>query len=108
MLEKHKRPNPDSPYVFPGKEGGMRTDIKRPVARIKKELGLPDDFRPNHGLRHVFASMLASSGKVDLYVLQKFLTHKDQRMTQRYAHLSDAALKKGADVVDDIFEGLVL
>jgi len=28
-----------------------------------------------HRLRHVYASMLASSGKVDMYVLQKLLTH---------------------------------
>jgi hypothetical protein len=48
--------------------------------------------------------MLASSGKVDLYTLQKLLTHKDGRMTQRYAHLRDEALKKAADVADSLVE----
>ena len=45
--------------------------------------GLPDDFRPMHGLRHVYASMRASSGKVDMYVLQKLMPHKSTKMTQR-------------------------
>jgi len=60
------------------------------------------DFRPLHGLRHTFASMLASSGKVDLYTLQKLLTHKSSEMTQRYAHLRDEALKKASDLAGDI------
>lgn len=37
----------------------------------KAAAGLPADFRPLHGLRHVFATMLASSGKVDMFTLQK-------------------------------------
>jgi integrase len=55
-----------------------------------------------HGLRHVYASMLASSGEVDLYTLQRLLTHKSPLMTQRYAHLRDAALKRAANVASDI------
>ncbi len=57
-----------------------------------------------HGLRHVYASMLASSGKVDMYVLQKLMTHKSPKMTQRYAHLRDDALINGAGQIDDIFK----
>ena len=56
-----------------------------------------------HGLRHAYGSMLASSGKVDMYVLQKLMTHKSPKMTQRYAHLRDDALKNGAGQIDDIF-----
>ena len=93
-----------SPYVFPSKSGNKLVDIRRSVNSIKKEAGLPDDFRPIHGLRHVYASMLASSGKVDLYTLQKLLTHKSPQMTQRYAHLRDDALKKAADLAGDIIE----
>ena len=58
-------------------------DIKKQVNRIKERAGLPSNFRALHGLRHVYASMLASSGEVDLYTLQKLLTHKSQAMTQR-------------------------
>ncbi len=85
VLESHPRTGSD--FVFPGRNGKMRTDIKRPVNRIKKRAGLPTNFRPLHGLRHVYASMLASSGQVDMYTLQKLLTHKSPVMTQRYAHL---------------------
>ena len=46
--------------------------------------------------------MLASSGKVDLYVLQRLLTHKDSSMTQRYAHLRDEALKRASDLAGDL------
>jgi len=102
LLQAHERPFPQTPFVFPGKDGQQRTEIKKPMQRIKQTLGLPADFRPNHGLRHVFASMLASSGQVDLYTIQKLLTHKDQRMTQRYAHLRDDALKRGSAVAGEI------
>ena len=70
--------------------------------RIKKAAGLPKDFRPLHGLRHTYASMLASSGQVDLYTLQKLLTHKSAAMTQRYAHLRDDALRRASDLAGDL------
>jgi len=89
-----------SPFVFPGRGGKQRQGVKRSVDRIKAEAGLPDDFRGFHGLRHAFASMLASSGEVDMFVLQKLMTHKSAAMTQRYAHLSDQALKRGSSVMD--------
>ncbi|SPD72005.1 Integrase [uncultured Desulfobacterium sp.] len=91
-----------SDYVFPGRGGKQRVDINHAVNQIKTAAGLPKDFRPLHGLRHVYASMLASSGQVDMYTLQKLLTHKDPRMTQRYAHLRDDALKKASDLAGDI------
>ncbi len=92
----------DSPWVFPGRNGEQRTDIHHQVNRIKEKAGLPKDFRPLHGLRHVYASMLASSGKVDMYTLQRLLTHKSPQMTQRYAHLRDEALKRAADIAGQL------
>ena len=88
----------ESPFVFPGRQGRQRVDIAKQVNRIKQRAGLPKDFRALHGLRHFYASMLASSGQVDLYTLQKLLTHKSPTMTQRYAHLRDEALKKAANL----------
>lgn len=95
-------PRIDSPYVFPGRKGGKRTCMNTQFNRIKAAAGLPDDFRAMHGLRHVYASMLASSGQVDLYTLQKLLTHKSPTMTQRYAHLRDQSLKAAADLAGEI------
>ena len=96
LLEHH--PKSDSPYVFPGRGGEQRIEIRRPIERIRKAAGLPQDFRPLHGLRHTYASMLASSGQVDLYTLQKLLTHKTPAMTMRYAHLRDETLRRAADL----------
>lgn len=105
ILKNHVRAR--SPYVFPGRGGRQRVDINKQVNRIKKAAGLPKDFRPLHGLRHAYASMLVSSGQVDLYTLQKLLTHKDPRMTQRYAHLRDEALKRASDLAGDIINETV-
>jgi integrase len=96
LLESH--PRLGSPYVFPNRRGGRRKESGGPIDRIRKAAGLPKGFRPLHGLRHTFASMLASSGEVDLYTLQKLLTHKSPQMTQRYAHLRDEALKKASNL----------
>ncbi len=104
LLKNHIRTG--SPYVFPGRYGKQRVTIAVPVQEIKKRAGLPKDFRPLHGLRHVYASMLASSGKVDMYQLQRLLTHKSPVMTQRYAHLRDEALKQASDVASDIISEL--
>lgn len=103
LLNSH--PRSDSPFVFPGRSGGQRKEIRRPVNRIKERAGLPADFRPLHGLRHAYASMLASSGQVDLYTLQKLLTHKSPVMTQRYAHLRDETLKRASNLAGDIVSG---
>jgi integrase len=106
--------DPGSPFVF---QGGKRKNKKTglieagPIGsstaarygrKFAKAAGLPADFRPNHGLRHSYASALASSGEVDMYVLQKLLTHKSPQMTQRYAHLRDETLRRGADVMSRI------
>lgn len=103
LLESHSRIE-NTPYVFPGRNGKQRTTCSKQVDRIKKRAGLPKDFRPLHGLRHTYASMLASSGKVDLYTIQKLLTYKSPVMTQRYAHLRDEALKKASDLAGSIIK----
>jgi integrase len=102
VLEGHPR-EPGTPYVFPGQGGKQRVTIQVASNRIKARAGLPAEFRPMHGLRHLFASTLASSGAVDLHTLQRMLTHKNPRMTQRYAHLRDEALHRASDVAGDIF-----
>jgi integrase len=95
-----------SDFVFPGRAGGQRVYIQRYVNAIRDKASLPRSFRALHGLRHVYASLLASSGRVDMYTLQKLLTHKSPMMTQRYAHLRDDAMKQAADVAGEIVNGL--
>ena len=94
----------ESCYLFPGKNGGKRIELRRFTGRIRKRANLPEGFRPFHGLRHTYASWLASSGKVDLFTLQKLLTHSSPQMTQRYAHLADEAMKRAASVIDECLQ----
>lgn len=96
-------PHPESPYVFPGKNGRRLDSFKAFFSRIRKAANLPQGFRPLHGLRHTYASWLASSGEVDLYTLQKLLTHSSPEMAQRYAHLADSAMRRAAGVAAEIF-----
>jgi integrase len=112
VLESHpkrqKNKGKDHPeyydHVFLRPDNEPFTDIRRRINPIKEAAGLPADFRPLHGLRHTYASMLASSGKVDLYTLQKLLTHKSPIMTQRYAHLRDEALRNASTLAGQIID----
>jgi len=92
----------DSDLVFPGRGGRPRNNVGVQVNRIKERAGLPASFRPLHGLRHFYATQLASSGEVDMYVLQRLLTHRSPLMTQRYAHLRDDALRRASDLAGDL------
>jgi integrase len=103
VLTSH--PRTENPLVFPTRRGRQRQEFRRGlVDRVKTAAGLPADFRILHGSRHSYASMLASSGQVDLYTLQKLLTHKDPRVTQRYAHLRDAALRRAAELAGSLVD----
>ncbi|MDG2064911.1 MAG: site-specific integrase [SAR324 cluster bacterium] len=96
------QPKTGSEFVFPAPNGGRLKKSPLSLNRIKAKAQLPEDFRILHGLRHVYASTLASSGKVDLYTLQKLLTHKTPSMTQRYAHLRNEALMDASNVISEI------
>jgi len=101
VLENHPR---TAENVFVRLDGKPFTDIRKRVNKIKEAAGIPADFRALHGLRHTYASMLASSGKVDLYTLQKLLTHKSPVMTQRYAHLRDESLRNASTLAGNIID----
>ena len=109
MNEKAKEillavPRTTSPYVFPGRNDNKpRANITDILKRVKEKAGLPENFRPLHGLRHSFASWLANSGQVSMYELQKLLTHSSPLMTQRYAHLHDEALKRASNLTTNLF-----
>lgn len=97
------KPTSDCLYVFPNNKGERRVSFSKIWSRIRKKAKIEKGFR-FHGLRHTFASYLASSGDVDLYTLQKLLNHRTPEMTQRYAHLLDEALRRGANVADRVFQ----
>ena len=93
-----------SPYVFPGRyDDKPRENLTPMLKRVRQKAELPATFRPLHGLRHSFASWLASSGQVSMFELQKLLTHSSLQMTQRYAHLHDDALRKASSLAGVLF-----
>ena len=92
-------PHGNGDFIFPQRYPDTYT---RYMSRVRNLAGVSKDFRPIHGLRHNFASRVASSGKVDLYTLQNLMTHSSPAMTQRYAHLADKAMHRAASVIDDV------
>jgi len=71
---------------YNAKEGGYR----RVFQTACKKAGI-EDFR-FHDLRHTFATWTAMKSK-DIYAVQLLLGHSSQKMTQRYAHLTDEYLR---------------
>ena len=102
ILKSHTQT--DSDYVFPGRKGKKRTNAQKSINKIKKAAGLPKETRPLHSLRHTFASLAVSSGKIDLYTLQKLTTHKTFSQLQRYAHLADKRIKQGGNAAGNAIE----
>lgn len=98
----------ESDFIFPGRNGKQRSNAQKSINRIKEKAGIPKEIRPLHSLRHTFATMLANSGKVDMYTLQKLTTHKGPQMLQRYAHLRDTKLQEASSVAGKIIEELEL
>lgn len=88
----------DNALVF-GEKNFQSRAVQSLVNYVKPYL--PDGFRPYHGLRHSYASRLATSG-VSLFEIQKLLTHGDASMTQRYAHLTNENLRKAASIMGDV------
>lgn len=101
VLQNHPK---TGEHVFTRRDGGPLTDVRKRVNKIRDAAGIGANFRALHGLRHVYASMLASSGQVDMYTLQRLLTHKSPQMTQRYAHLRDETLKAASELAGSIIE----
>ncbi|MDR1083899.1 MAG: site-specific integrase [Deltaproteobacteria bacterium] len=82
QLEWKSQRFPESPYIFPGRTGGLRKDCSA-VDKIKKEACLPLTFRPFHGLRHHFAVTMANSGQFTLDMIATAMTHKSASFTKK-------------------------
>ena len=89
-----------STFCFPNAKNGLRDVgyVSRFARKILDECCISKNIDPIHGLRHAYASRLASSGKVSMNILQQLLTHKDISTTMRYAHLANDTLKKAAEI----------
>ena len=79
--------------VFPNIDGSYRTrsSCRHKLERTCKKANIKKIGW--HGLRHSFASQLATNG-VSLKTIQELLGHSDLKMVQRYAHLEPITLKE--------------
>ena len=82
-------------YLFINQLTGERlTSVNRVWNRLRIKAGL--SHLRMHDLRHQFASFLVNSGRT-LYEVQKILGHSDAKVTERYAHLSQATLQDASN-----------
>lgn len=93
---------PDAEYVFPGRSGGHRIEIKRAWARVCKAAGI--SAARVHDLRHSYASILASAG-LSLPIIGALLGHTQPQTTARYSHLFDDPLRAATERVGAIVSG---
>ncbi len=84
-----------NPYVFPGAiPGSHLSNPNKTYKAVKRKAGL-GNLRL-HDLRHSFAS-LSLAGGASLFEVQKMLGHADHKTTQKYAHVSEIAIKNATE-----------
>lgn len=88
-------------YIF---EDYNRQPIKKNklsyhASRMKLMAGLPEHFRPLHSLRHRFGTELAKSG-LNAFKIQRMMTHKNIKTTQRYIDLAEQELLNDLNQVE--------
>lgn len=85
------RRQPDSPYVFAGRNGPLdRRSINDRFRRYREQCDVP--VTP-HRLRHTFASQMLAAG-MSIVSLQRYLGHDSLNTTMIYAKVSDPLLQK--------------
>jgi integrase len=99
LADLRKAAAADAEYLFPGRFGGHRVELKADWAAVCRAARIRD--ARIHDLRHSFASVLASSGH-GLPVIGALLGHATATTTQRYAHLQDDPLRRATETAGAI------
>jgi len=69
------------------------------AAKMKERAVLPNHYRPLHSLRHHFGTLLARNG-LNAFKIQKMMTHKDIKTTQRYIDLADSEIVNDLNMIE--------
>ena len=93
---------PGAVFVFPGRTGPHRVEIKGNWAAICKAAGITE--ARIHDLRHTYASVLASAGQ-SLPIIGALLGHSQPQTTARYAHLLDDPLRAATERASAVIGG---
>jgi integrase len=87
-----------SEYVFPSPKTGTRLDnIKKSFRSALRKAAIVDFCF--HDLRHTAATRMADAG-ADAFTLMSILGHSDIRMTARYTHATNSAIKRAVANLD--------
>jgi len=92
--------------VFPGRGGIKIAQISDSFNRAVEKLHMNDGTADRlmkvtfHTLRHTYASWLAIEG-VNPFHLKELMGHSDLKLTERYSHLSDDALREAAMKIEN-------
>jgi integrase len=92
----------DSRYLFPGRRGGHRVDLKKSWPKICKAANITE--LRLHDLRHSYASILVRGG-ASLPMIGKLLGHTQVSTTNRYAHLDVDPLRELTNRVGAVVSG---
>jgi len=84
-----------NPFIFPGDKSGTHLVNPNKTFMAAKRKACLTDFRL-HDLRHSFASWSLTGG-ASLVEVQKMLGHSNHKTTQRYAHVSEVAIKNATE-----------
>jgi integrase len=88
-------------YVFPGKNGQRRTDVKTAFKAACRRAGI-SNLR-FHDLRHSFGTWLVNQG-ADIKTVQELLGHKCLKSTERYLHPNDERKRKVIETITGMSE----
>ena len=102
LAERLKHREGEAEYVFPGRQGKPREDLKYAWKRICRKAGIAG--LRIHDLRHSHASFLVSAG-FSLPTIGALLGHSQPSTTARYAHLLDDPLRQASERVGAIVSG---
>jgi integrase len=101
LLQRRPQEAAAASWVFPGRDGVKIVQISDSFTRAVNKLKLNEGVKDRrqrvtfHTLRHTFASWLAIDG-INPFHLKELLGHSDLKLTERYSHLSESALREAA------------
>ncbi|MDO9581435.1 MAG: site-specific integrase [FCB group bacterium] len=104
LLRKYYKEFKPEMYLFEGMNGGKYspTSIAKVLKNAANKAGIQKNVTP-HMLRHSFATHLLEQG-TDLRYIQELLGHSSSKTTEIYTHVSNKAISKIKNPVDDFFE----
>jgi integrase len=100
-FKRRRAAHPNDIHVWPSPYWSRKSSEDRPrtsagvgehFTKYARDLGIDGTF---HSIRHTFATRWVKSG-VSLFMVGKFLSHKNLQSTQRYAHVADLESQKEA------------